>query len=240
MNSSHDGRSSWPRDGRFNALTLRGTQAQDLSSASFDVDLRNAVPVEDDSLEPAREAARSAGYAAGWAQGQQAARAAAVALRDEAELAVQASQLARAEALSRAIRAIAEAAESLERRGVTAATEIEDLIIRSAVELAEALLGRELSDAGERALDAVRRAMSLAPSGIAITVRLHPEDHDSLVGTDSDLSHPGGDFFLNGRPIRVIGDPSLSPGDAMADYAATTIDASLTAAMVRVREVLSA
>jgi flagellar assembly protein FliH len=228
------------RDARFSALTLRGAKAQEVTSIAFDVDLSNAVPVEDESLESAREAARSAGYAAGWAQGQRAARDAAVAQRVEAELAAQATQLAQAEALSRAIRAIAQAAESLERRGVTAAAEIEDLIIRSAVDLAEGLLCRELSDAGERALDAVRRAMSLAPSGVAITVRLHPEDHDTLVGPDSDLSHPGGDFFLNGRPIRVIGDPSLSPGDAMADYAATTIDASLTAAMARVREVLSA
>jgi flagellar assembly protein FliH len=231
---------SLSRDARFSALTLRGAQAQGVSSIAFDVDLRTAVPIEDESLEAAREAARSAGYAAGWAQGQQAAREATVAMRDEAELAAQAAQLARVEALSRAIRAIAQAAESLERRGVTAAAEIEDLIIRSAVDLAEGLLCRELSDAGERALDAVRRAMSLAPSGVAITVRLHPADHDTLVGPDSDLSHPGGDFFLDGRPIRVIGDPSLSPGDAMADYAATTIDASLTAAMTRVREVLSA
>src|SRR4029079_11574595 len=110
----------------------------------------------------------------------------------------------------------------LEARGVTAATEIENLIIRSAVDLAEALLCRQLSDPDGRALDAVRRAMSLAPSGVPITVRLHPEDHDTLVGPDADLSHPGGAFFLDARPIRVVADPSLSPGDAMADYAATT------------------
>jgi flagellar assembly protein FliH len=228
------------RENRFNALTLRGAEALGVSSISFDVDLRHAVPIEDETLGAAREAARSAGYAAGWAQGQQAARESAMAMRDEAELAVQASHLARAEALSRAIGAIAEAAAGLERRGVTAATEIEDLIIRSAVDLAEALLGRELSDAGGRALDAVRRALSLAPSGVAITVRLHPEDHDTLVGTDTDAAHPGGEVVIGGRPIRVIADASLSPGDAMADYAATTIDASLTAAMARVREVLSA
>jgi len=232
MNSLHDA--------RFNAVTLRGAQAEEVSSVTFDVDLRNAVPIEDESLESAREAARSAGYAAGWAQGQQAAREATTALRYEAELAVQASQLARVEALSRAIGAISEAAAALERRGVTAAAEIEDLIIRSAVQLAEALLGRELSEAGDRALDAVRRAMSLAPSGVAITVRLHPEDHDTLVGPDSDSAHPGGEFSIGGRPIRIIADASLSPGDAMADYAATTIDASITAAMARVREVLSA
>src|SRR3954447_13436307 len=84
-------RRPWSRDGRFNALTLRGAEALEVSSIAFDVDLRNAVSIEDESLEPAREAARSAGYAAGWAQGQQAARESTVALRDEAELAVQAS-----------------------------------------------------------------------------------------------------------------------------------------------------
>jgi len=95
-------------------------------------------------------------------------------------------------------------------------------------------------DQSAPAYPVLRRAMSLAPSGVAITVRLHPEDHDTLVGTDTDAAHPGGEFILGGRPIRVIADASLSPGDAMADYAATTIDASLTTAMARVREVLSA
>jgi flagellar assembly protein FliH len=204
----------------------------------FDVDLRHAVPVHDERADEVLQAARSAGYAAGWAQGQQAAREASEAMRQEAERVTRAHRAARAEALDRALAAVAGAADALERRAVTAAGEVEELILASAVDLAEALLGRELSDPTVRGLDAVRRALSLTPSGVDVTVRLHPEDHDTLTGALD--AADGGRYTIEGRAVRLVADGALAAGDATAEYATTTVDASLGAAMARVREVLAA
>jgi flagellar assembly protein FliH len=43
---------------------------------------------------------------------------------------------------------------------------------------------------------------------------------------------------MDGRPITLVDDPSLKPGDAVAVCDATTIDARLGPALERVREVL--
>jgi flagellar assembly protein FliH len=78
----------------------------------------------------------------------------------------------------------------------------------------------------------VRRALSLVPDGTSVTVRLHPDDHRALVG-------PGGSTYaVEGRPITVRADADLAPGDAVAEYGMTTVDATIAAAVARVREVL--
>jgi flagellar assembly protein FliH len=210
---------------------LRGTRASAVTAARFDVDLRTGAPVPHELIQSARIAAQAAGYAEGWAQGQRAAKVASRAALDQAAAAERAHATARSAALGRALAALGTAASGLDRRIAQTAEELEDAILAAAVELAEAILDRELSTMDGRALDAARRAIALAPAGAEILVRLHPEDH-AMLAEDGALE-------IHGRPVRLRPDPTLRPGDAVAEYGATTIDAGLPAALARVRRVLA-
>lgn len=210
---------------------LRGEQADAVTAAQFDVDLRTGAPIPHELVEAARTAAQTGGYAAGWAQGQRAARVAARAAADQAAAADRAHAAARSAALNRALAALGAAAAELERRTTRSAADLEETILAAAVELAEAVLGRELTTMDGRALDAARRALALAPTGAPVTVRLHPDDH-AILTADGEPSE------LDGRPLTLRPDATLNPGDAVAEYGATTIDAGLPAALTRVRQVL--
>jgi flagellar assembly protein FliH len=212
---------------------VRGTRAQGATAARFEVDFRRStdIPVPAELLEQARASALAAGYAEGWAQGQREAKVAAQAAEAQAQAAEQELAQGRAATLQRAVGAVLTAADQLNQRSVPVIAELEDLVLRSAVELAEALLGRALADSPERGLDALRRALALAPAAGTLTVRLHPEDVDAL-------GAPGGDYLLGGRSVTLVPDVSLAPGDAVAELGTTTIDARLADAVRRVRAVL--
>ncbi|HEY8532320.1 MAG TPA: FliH/SctL family protein [Micromonospora sp.] len=220
---------------RFDPV-LRGPLAAHATPARFAADLRFRLPTQADpaAIQSVQEQARAAGYAEGWAQGQ---RAAAAAARAEAERAAEARKRAEAEAemkLARALEALARAAAQLEARTAPTISMMEELIIAAALELTEALLGRELATVDTRARDALRRALSLTPPAEPVVVRLHPEDYHTLLRDDWT-----NEFHVDGRTVQLQPDPSLSPGDAIAEAGATTVDATLPAALARVKEVLA-
>lgn len=195
----------------------------------FEVASSAAVP--DDLLAAARAAARSEGYSAGWAAGR---RAAAERAAEEAEQRRAEHEELLAEARSQLRRAVAgldTAAAALEQRALPTTAELESLLLESAFALAEALVGAALRDDATRAPAALARVMALAPSGEAITVRLHPGDH-ALLTADADL------LDSVGRAVTLLADPALAPGDAVATAGATEIDARIRAGVARVREVL--
>jgi flagellar assembly protein FliH len=217
-------------DIRYNHSVLRGENAETVSSARFDVDLRSRAGLPDQVSAELRAEAHAAGYAAGWAQGRQEAEAAArAALAESAEEArrVAAADAARVQA---ALAALARAATTLERRAVPGAAEVEEAIVGAAFTLAEAVIRRELSVATEPGRDALQRAMALAPTGRPVVVRLHPADH-ATIGAD-------GPIEVDGRAVTLIADPNLQPGDAMAESDATVIDGRLAEALTRVRDAL--
>jgi flagellar assembly protein FliH len=179
--------------------------------------------------ERTREAARAQGYAAGWAQ----------ARRTFLEQ-------ARAEAAERAARLQAEDARAAaEREAATIALgaavtacqgQVEEVMaalaeraVALALEIAEAVIGREVATAADPGGDALRRALAEVPPMVALTVRLHPDDRARL---DAAL--------LGDRPVRFADDPSLSRGDAVVETDTGVVDATLGAALARVREVLTA
>ncbi|GAA1823565.1 hypothetical protein GCM10009682_49800 [Luedemannella flava] len=211
---------------------VRGETADAASAAQFDVDLRGGNRAIGELAEAARAAAQTAGYADGWAQGQRAARLAAQAALAQSQAVAEAAQQAQLAALDQAVGAVARAATALEARVTPMAEDLEDMIMGFAVDLAEALLARELSDVGVRAAEAARRAMALAPASFPVTLRLHPEDLRTLGG-----DRPA-EYQFEGRQVRLIADPTLEPGDAIAECGATTIDASLAEARNRVRALL--
>ncbi|HET9188378.1 MAG TPA: FliH/SctL family protein, partial [Acidothermaceae bacterium] len=65
---------------------------------------------------------------------------------------------------------------------------------------------------------------------VPVTVAVHPLDVAAL----ADLSD-----IAPGRVVRVVTDPDVEPGSCVADGGATHVDASLGAAIERVRQVLS-
>ncbi|MBI1758586.1 MAG: flagellar assembly protein [Actinobacteria bacterium] len=214
------------------SVVLRGTDASELAAARFDVDLRGGERVPEELLSDAHAGAHAAGYAAGWAQGQQHAHEAAKIAAEVA--AAEARQVAERQesAVDAAVRTVAAAADRLERRAIPVAAELEELILRTAMSIAEAVLGRELAVAEAPGLDALRRAMALAPTDRPVTVRLNPTDHAALAGRRTK------DHQIDGRQVSLLADPTLRRGDAIAESDITTVDARLDAALQRVRKAL--
>ena len=183
-------------------------------------------------MERAKEQARTAGYAEGWAQGQRAAALEAAEAADRARALEQAHEQRRTAALAQAVNALGRAVTGLETQLMPTLQELQEAVLRHAFELAEAIIGRAVDDPEGRGADALRRAMAAAPEQGGVVVSLHPDDYRTLVGTD------GGEFNYGGRPVHLRPDPSLRPGDAIAETGSTTVDASLAAAIARAREAL--
>jgi flagellar assembly protein FliH len=171
-----------------------------------------------------REHARAAGFAAGFAAG---AREAARQAEVEAERArAAAADRAAADAAEQArlTAALTAAARSLTVRQAPVLAQAEARLHAAALELAQAVLGVELSDGPTSARAALARVLSAEPAG-EVTVRLHPRDVAAL-GTAPD-------------GVRVVADPTLAPGDAVAEHADGALDARIGAALDRARAVLA-
>jgi flagellar assembly protein FliH len=209
---------------------VRGERA--VTAARFDVNLRKQPTLPNEVANRLRAEAQAAGYATGWAQGRREAEVAAQAARAQTLAEVRQAAEVQAARVEQALVALALAVADLERQMAPVATELEDLIVGTAFALAEAVIGRELAVAAEPGRDAVARALALAPTGRPVTVRLHPADHATV--TDG---QPG-PVEIGGHTVTLLVDPSLQPGDAVAECDATTIDAQITPAVARVREVL--
>jgi flagellar assembly protein FliH len=212
---------------------LRGTVAESVTAARFGVDLRRDAPIDSAPVERAKEQARTAGYAEGWAQGQRAAALDAAEAADRARAVEQAHEQRRAAALAQAVNALGRAVTGLETQLMPTLQELQEAVLAHAFELAEAIVGRTLDDPEGRAADALRRAMAAAPEQGEIVVSLHPDDYRSLVGSAGNA-----DQNYGGRPVHLRPDPSLRPGDAVAETGSTTVDASIATAVQRAREAL--
>jgi flagellar assembly protein FliH len=200
----------------FDEHVLRDERAAAVRTARFDVDLRKRAAPPPELVAQVRAEAEAAGYAAGWAQGRREAQQAAQAQADRDAQAVEDVMAAQAVQVDRAIAAIAAAAGELERRAIPTVNDIENTITETALMVAEAVIGREVRTAGYPGRDA-----------------LNPADRMTI-----GLSDGTTELVMDGRPITLVDDPRLQPGDAVAICDATTIDARLGPALERVREVL--
>ncbi len=165
------------------------------------------------------------GYAKGHAAGLEAAAAALDAQRD-AQDAVLSEQTART---NNVLGVLATAAGALETRLAPAAAEVELQVATIAFGLLEVLLQRELAVTSEPGLDAVRRALSLAPRARPVVCRLNPADAATL---------PAHSLVVDGRDVSIVADATVETGGCVADCDATRIDAQLSTALDRVRQVL--
>lgn len=192
--------------------------------ALFELHTASGVPPM--LLEPARKAAEAAGYAAGWAIGTRAAQHEAEERNRDARERAERDLAADRARIATAIDALRTAAHTASAVAAPVLSEIEELIVRSAFDIAEAVVGRTLRDDTTRGADAVARALALAPSGAPVLVSVSPLDHTVL------REH---DF---GPDVTLVADPSLAPGDALANSGATVVDARISTGLERVRALL--
>jgi len=171
------------------------------------------------------DSAHAAGFAAGFAAGARAASRAAAqaqALADERRLA---DDQRRAAEHAAALAALAAATRGAQSRTAPVLQAAEATLLRCALELATTVLGVELSDGPAGAVAALARVRAADVEPVA--VRLHPEDLRAL-GPDPEL--PQG--------ARLVADPSLSRGDAVADLPDGWLDARIGTALERARTAL--
>jgi flagellar assembly protein FliH len=134
------------------------------------------------------------------------------------------------ELLGQLVQRLGREADALATRETSARADIENQVVATAVQIAEVLVGHELALPDGRGRDAIARALALAPVHGDVTARLHPADI-ALLGDPAALSP--------GRVLVIVPDPSLSPGDCVVDVAACRVDARVSAAIERAREVVS-
>jgi flagellar assembly protein FliH len=225
---------------------LRGSVATRVTPARIDADLRtspyitsgfadarlvdpNLAKAFEDAVAAAGARARDEGFARGYAEGTEAAGRESAAVLDRELALVRENDEARNAAVGRALSVLEEAAQAFVSRQVVALHEFDEFLLGAALDLATTLLGRELEAADAPVRDAVRRALSVLPADLRVTVVVHPLDLAAL----GDL-----DAVAGGRSVRIISDPGVEPGSCVADAGATHVEASLAAALDRVRQVI--
>lgn len=171
-----------------------------------------------DGLEQGRTAGYSEGFARGLSEGR---------------------QDARLEGRARAEQALAAMAEPFDRI-LSTLDEIVAKVAGDATALgfgvAEAILEKELVSSVNPGGDAISRAARLLPDTTTdgadqLTIRLNPDDVASLDGIEATI--------LAGRTAQIVADPDVTSGDCRMELGATRLDASVSAALARVRSVLS-
>src|SRR3954454_5371787 len=206
-----------------------------MSSSTDHVGTRRFAPlgqVARPALTEERAAALAAGYAEGWALGQQQALAAA-----QAEAERRAQQQAALDAAARrrcesAVDALAQAAGQLHQRQLPVLDEMGETLLEAALALAAAVLDRELQGLDDTALLALRRSVAPLPGHGQVRVRVSPADHAEL------SRHLGGPAW-EGRDLDLVVDPSLRPGEAVAEADGAVVDARIASALDRARTALS-
>jgi flagellar assembly protein FliH len=218
-----------PQDRR---TTIRRAADQPVPPADAPVAGRPSFRLGDvyaEELERLRQQAQAEGFAAGHAEGLAAAEEV-VAQTERAAAERLAEVQARWERrLVSATAALGAAVTQLDQAALPVAEDIRDSILTAVVTLVEDLLGRELALAESPGLDAVRRALTLAPTDSPIVVRVHPDDLAEI---------PAEVLAALPEHVSVLGDASVERAGAIAVTGPQRIDAQLGAALERVQAVL--
>lgn len=128
-------------------------------------------------------------------------------------------------------RALHQAAQQLRIHDAETLTELQHQVVALAVALAEAIIGREAETFDDVALEAAQRAMALAPDRGSMVLRVHPADRAAV----TELAD------ANQRPdeIVVVADAAVGRGGCVAQVGALLVDATVEAAIGRIRAAFS-
>jgi flagellar assembly protein FliH len=232
---------------RHRSVVLRGVATQQARPARISADLRTSPFVGRFAVDPrlvdptleavvadAEERARTAGWERGRQEGLKAARqevAEQSAIQDRArDERLQAQERRRQQELARVVEALRVATADVEAREAPLFQDIDRSVAAMAVEIAEVLIGRHLELGKWPALDAVQRALALAPRQSTAIVRIHP---------DSTLDLPDVSGCVPGGSVTVVADATVEIGGCIVEAGNRTIDAQVGPALQRLREVLA-
>ncbi|MCQ9162503.1 FliH/SctL family protein [Arthrobacter sp. STN4] len=127
------------------------------------------------------------------------------------------------------------AAEAFSRAPLPLLADAEQTLLECALALAAAVLGREVADAGAASRAALARALAGPDAAAPANIRMNPQDVAVLQAAYSRASAPGAATpALPG----LVADPSLSRGDAVAEFPDGFLDARITTALERARQEL--
>jgi flagellar assembly protein FliH len=214
----------------FVPLGTRPADATPAAPVAFRPVVLDALTERVAAHDEARTAGFAAGYGAGFAAG--AREAAAVAARETERVAAERAAAAdRASAqVAHALDVLAAAASAAQARTAPVLDDAEALLHAGALDLARAVLGSELADDERSATAALSRVLRHPQLPDAVTVRLHPRDLDALRTLGAD-DVPSG--------VLLVADPTLSPGDAVAQHPDGYLDARIGTALDRAAAALA-
>lgn len=229
------------------SVVLHGVATQQARPARISSDLRTSPFVGrfgvdprlvDPTLEAVVAAAEERARVAGWERGRHEGREAAlqevteqVAVQEQARVEqLESRERRREQALAQALDALLLSTADLDARQAPVFEDIERSVATMAVRIAEVLIGRHLELGEWSALDAINRALALAPRQSAAILRVHPDSAQDLPDVSGAL--PGGS-------VTVVVDPSIEIGGCIVEAGNRTIDAQLGPALQRLREVLA-
>lgn len=186
------------------------------------------TPQRTDQSDPAR----TAGFAAGFAAGARAAADAAKADRERFRLEHEANEAARGAQVTTALEALAHAVDQWHHKAVPVLDEARRTIYAAALDLAEAVLQREIAPGSASARTLLDRALDLPIEATPTVLRLHPDDllHVTLLIEAGEAIVPSG--------LALVADARLNPGDAITEHEEGALDARISTALARAREVL--
>lgn len=175
-------------------------------------------------LEEETERARIRGHAAGYAEGLRSAEAEAAADAARARVEREALREDAVTALTAAVDALGTASRRFDASSAPVLAAADDALLSTAIELAEAIIGIELANGETSARAAIARAFSTIEEDAITAVRLSPVDL-AVIGAHGIVV----------PEVRLVSDPTLSPGDAVVELADGRIDARIGSALARVR-----
>lgn len=173
------------------------------------------------ALNPAQamEAAHASAFKKGYEEGLDAARQDIETATEEANRAVK-----------RSLAALSMAIDSFDQRQTVSLGDIEDSIIAFALEISRSVLQREISLLDDPGLEAVKRALKLAPGRDDVIARLNPKDAATLSIEN---------LATNGRIVQIVADPLIEIGGCVAEVNDCTIDSQISSVLQRIAEVLN-
>ena len=188
--------------------------------------------ISSSSTRTTTDPSHAAGYSAGWVAGSRAAAEAAQVDRLRLEAEHEDREAARDAALAQALNSLGQAIAQWHARALPVLDDAQRSVYEAALDLAEAVLQREIAPGPDSARSLLTRALDVPADVHPTVLRLHPDDllHVNLLVQSGEADVPHG--------LVLIPDPRLTPGDAITEHAEGALDARISTALARAREVL--
>lgn len=119
------------------------------------------------------------------------------------------------------------AAQQLRALDAETLADVQHQVIALAVALAETIIGREVRAFDDVANEAAERALALVPDRGPVVLRVNPADRASIAEHVQAVQRPD--------EVTVVADPSIGRGGCTAQVGALLVDATVEAAIERLR-----